>query len=128
MISLITTAKAQKKLSENSRLQRLNLQLTQRGLADRSGVPLPTLRKFEQKGLISLEGFLKLQMVLVVLKMSSNQFSQILPHSLQSMKCLKPIKNQHAKEEIANEKFSKRSKGWSKFWRQSHASWAFGDK
>jgi transcriptional regulator with XRE-family HTH domain len=64
MISLITTAKAQKKLSENSRLQRLNLQLTQRGLADRSGVPLPTLRKFEQKGLISLEGFLKLQMVL----------------------------------------------------------------
>ena len=64
MISLITTAKAQKKLSENTRLQRLNLQLTQQGLADRSGVPLPTLRKFEQKGLISLEGFLKLQMVL----------------------------------------------------------------
>ena len=64
MISLITTAKAQKKLSENTRLQRLNLQLTQRGLADRSGVPLPTLRKFEQRGLISLEGFLKLQMVL----------------------------------------------------------------
>ena len=64
MISLITTAKAQKKLSENSRLQRLNLQLTQQGLADRSGVPLPTLRKFEQKGLISLEGFLKLQMAL----------------------------------------------------------------
>ena len=64
MISLIATAKAQKKLSENTRLQRLNLQLTQRGLADRSGVPLPTLRKFEQKGLISLEGFLKLQMAL----------------------------------------------------------------
>ena len=64
MISLITTAKAQKKLSENTRLQRLNLQLTQRGLADRSGVPLPTLRKFKQKGLISLEGFLKLQMAL----------------------------------------------------------------
>ena len=64
MISLITTSKAQKRLSENTRLQRLNLHLTQRGLADRSGVPLPTLRKFEQKGLISLEGFLKLQMVL----------------------------------------------------------------
>lgn len=64
MLSLITTSKAQKKLSENTRLQRLKLQLTQQGLAERSGVPLPTLRKFEQKGLISLEGFLKLQMVL----------------------------------------------------------------
>lgn len=64
MLSLITISKAQKKLSENTRLQRLKLQLTQQGLAERSGVPLPTLRMFEQKGLISLEGFLKLQMVL----------------------------------------------------------------
>ena len=38
--------------------------LTQEGLANRSGVSLPTLRKFEQKGLISLESFLKLMMVL----------------------------------------------------------------
>jgi transcriptional regulator with XRE-family HTH domain len=64
MLSLVTISKAQKKLSENTRLQRLALQLTQQGLAERSGVPLPTLRKFEQKRLISLEGFLKLQMVL----------------------------------------------------------------
>jgi len=40
------------------------MNLTQEGLAERSGVPLPTLRKFEQKGAISLESFLKLQMVL----------------------------------------------------------------
>ncbi len=64
MLSLITISKAQKKLAENTRLQRLALQLTQQGLAERSGVPLPTLRMFEQKGFISLEGFLKLQMVL----------------------------------------------------------------
>jgi transcriptional regulator with XRE-family HTH domain len=38
--------------------------LTQQGLAERSGVTLPTLLKFEQKGLISLEAFLKLQMAL----------------------------------------------------------------
>ncbi len=38
--------------------------LTQEGLAERSGVPLPTLRKFEQRGAISLESFLKLLMVL----------------------------------------------------------------
>lgn len=64
MLSLITVAKAQEKIAENVRLQRLAIGLTQQGLAERSGVALPTLRKFEQKGLISLESFLKLQMVL----------------------------------------------------------------
>jgi transcriptional regulator with XRE-family HTH domain len=64
MVLLITPAKAQKKLSENVRARRLQLDLTQEGLSRRSGVPLPTLRKFEQKGSISLESFLKIQMVL----------------------------------------------------------------
>lgn len=64
MLSLTTVAKAQEKIAENTRLQRLAIGLTQQGLAERSGVALPTLRKFEQKGLISLESFLKLQMVL----------------------------------------------------------------
>ncbi len=64
MLSFITVVKAQSKLAEQSRLHRLQLGLTQEGLAERSGVPLPTLRKFEQKGLISLESFLKIQMVL----------------------------------------------------------------
>lgn len=64
MISLITPSKAQKKLAENVRLRRLDANLTQEGLAKRSGVPLPTLRKFEQKGVISLESFLKLYAVL----------------------------------------------------------------
>ena len=64
MLLLTTVAKAQEKIAENARLQRLAMGLTQQGLAERSGVALPTLRKFEQKGLISLEAFLKLQMVL----------------------------------------------------------------
>jgi transcriptional regulator with XRE-family HTH domain len=64
MVSLITPAKAQKKLAEHVRARRLQMELTQEGLAERSGVPLPTLRKFEQKGSISLESFLKIQMVL----------------------------------------------------------------
>ena len=64
MVSLITAAKAQKKLAENVRAHRLQMELTQQGLAERSGVPLPTLRKFEQKSTISLESYLKLQMVL----------------------------------------------------------------
>ncbi len=64
MVSLITPAKAQKKLAEYARSRRLQMELTQEGLATRSGVALPTLRKFEQKGVISLESFLKIQMVL----------------------------------------------------------------
>lgn len=64
MASLITTSKAQKQLAEQSRLRRLQMELTQEGLSNRAGVPLPTLRKFEREGVISLESFLKLQMVL----------------------------------------------------------------
>lgn len=63
MISLISIPKAQQKIAENIRDRRLSMELTQEGLADRSGVSLSTLRKFEQKGLISLEGLLKLLMV-----------------------------------------------------------------
>ncbi len=63
MILLITVSKAQKKLAENIRERRLRLGLTQEGLAERSGVALPTLRKFEQKGMISLESFLKLLLI-----------------------------------------------------------------
>lgn len=40
------------------------MELTQEGLAERSGVALPTLRKFERTGALSLESFLKLHMVL----------------------------------------------------------------
>lgn len=64
MVLLTSPLKTQKKLAENTRLRRLQMELTQEGLADRSGVSLSTLRKFEQKGVISLESFLKLQMVL----------------------------------------------------------------
>lgn len=58
--------------------------LTQEGLSERSGVPLATLRKFEQKGSISLESFLKLLMVIggleeiiTVLKPSKPNFTSI---------------------------------------------------
>lgn len=63
MISLITPSKTQKKLADNLRRRRLQTGLTQEGLSERSGVALPTLRKFEQKGVISLESFLKLLLV-----------------------------------------------------------------
>ena len=56
----ISLSKAQKTLAQNVRERRLQMDLTQEGLAERSGVPLSTLRKFEQTGMISLESFLKI--------------------------------------------------------------------
>lgn len=64
MTLLVTITKAQEILVSQLRAKRLAIGLTQSGLAARAGVALPTLRKFEQKGLISLESFLKLLMVL----------------------------------------------------------------
>ncbi|KGO78806.1 XRE family transcriptional regulator [Flavobacterium beibuense F44-8] len=84
MVSLITSSKAQKKIAENMRDLRLEKGFTQEGLSKRSGVSLSSLRKFEQKGAISLESFFKLAMVLGNLerfieatKPSGNNFSSI---------------------------------------------------
>jgi transcriptional regulator with XRE-family HTH domain len=84
MVSLITASKAQKKLVEYTRSRRLNMDLTQAGLAGRAGVPLSTLRKFEQQGTISLEAFLKLYVILggledilKVFELEAHQFSSI---------------------------------------------------
>jgi transcriptional regulator with XRE-family HTH domain len=67
MMSLITVPKAQKKLVEHVRAKRLVTGLTQAGLAKRAGVSLASLRKFEQKGVISLQSYLKLLMALGIL-------------------------------------------------------------
>lgn len=60
MMLFISLSKTQRKIVENIRDRRLQMELTQKGLSERSGVPLSTLRKFEQKGVISLESFLKI--------------------------------------------------------------------
>ena len=64
MLSLITVSKAQTMIAKHIRTRRLMMALTQKGLSMRSGVSLPTLRKFEKTGIISLESFLKLLIVL----------------------------------------------------------------
>ncbi len=64
MMLLMSAFEAQQKIRMHVRQQRLQCRLTQRALANRSGVPLATVRKFEQTGHISLASFLKMQMVL----------------------------------------------------------------
>jgi len=84
MIALISPSIAQKKIAQNLKERRLQMNLTQEGLSVRSGVPLATLRKFEQQGVISFESLLKLMMVLGMLeamvaatKVSQTSFSSI---------------------------------------------------
>ena len=76
----ISSSKARKKLVENVRERRLQMELTQEGLAERSGVPLSTLRKFEQKGNISLESFLKLLSVIGGLEEVINALKPNIPN------------------------------------------------
>lgn len=63
-MSLITVMEVQKRLAERTRERRLSLGWTQNELSNRSGVNLATYRKFEQKGFVSLESFLKILMAL----------------------------------------------------------------
>ena len=76
----VSLAKAQKKLVQNIRERRLLMELTQEGLSERSGVPLSTLRKFEQKGLISLDSFLKILSVVGGLEEMMNVLKPIKPN------------------------------------------------
>jgi transcriptional regulator with XRE-family HTH domain len=59
-MTIISPGEVQIKLAAFIRQRRLSREMTQQEMAQRSGVPLSTLRKFEQKGQVSLESFLKL--------------------------------------------------------------------
>ena len=47
-------------LAENCRKRRLDRGMSRRSLAEATGIPEPTLERFETKGKVSLETFLKL--------------------------------------------------------------------
>lgn len=53
-----------KKISENLKKTRVRQKITQKELAERSGVPLSNLKRFEQKAEIALNSLLKLAIVL----------------------------------------------------------------
>lgn len=53
-----------KGLAARIRARRLELNLTQEGLAKRAGLKLPTYRKFERQGVISLDGLLHIAFAL----------------------------------------------------------------
>lgn len=63
-ISLRTVKEAQAGVARRFKARRLAMNLTQRELAERSGVTLGSLKRFERKGLIALDSLLNLALVL----------------------------------------------------------------
>ena len=59
-----TPKDVQRELASRFKARRLSMNLTQEGLATRSGVTRSSLKRFEHTGLISLDALLKLSMVL----------------------------------------------------------------
>jgi len=87
--NLRSPADVQSELRQRFRSRRLKLNLTQEGLAKRSGVTLPSLRRFERTGHIALDSLLALALVLDCLadfdKVAAEDEQSIIGRSLDSV-------------------------------------------
>ncbi len=63
-IMLKTPAEISMEIARRSKTARLNANLSQSGLAERSGVSLGSLKRFESTGQIALESLLKIALTL----------------------------------------------------------------
>ena len=80
--ALQTPSDTQRELAARAKARRLALNITQAELAERSGMSLGSLRRFETTGEISLRAFLELALVLGELKEFSSLFRPLQTHSL----------------------------------------------
>lgn len=85
-------------IAKVAREKRLSLNLSQHSLADRSGVSLGVLKRFEHTGKISLESLLKLALVLGNLL----EFMELYKP--------KPLDQISSLDEILNQKYRKRGR------------------
>ncbi|MCB4235425.1 helix-turn-helix domain-containing protein [Kaistella anthropi] len=97
------------------RERRLQMDLTQEGLAERSGVPLSTLRKFEQTGMISLESFLKILSIVGGLEEMIEGLKPNTPAFKSIDEVIKIDKKTVKKEEVRNENINQRVKSRIEF-------------
>jgi transcriptional regulator with XRE-family HTH domain len=75
-------------IAKRAKDKRLSLNLSQQTLANRSGVSLGSLKKFEQSGKISLESLLKIALILDALADFSQPFKNTIiekPRSLEEL-------------------------------------------
>lgn len=63
-VNMMTPSEMQKRVASRARDLRLELNLSQQTLSEKSGVSYGSLKKFEQTGQISLESLLKLSVIL----------------------------------------------------------------
>jgi len=84
-------------LREKYKQKRLLLNLTQRGLAIRSGVSLGSVKRFESSGKISLESLLKVSLVLECLD-DFNNIANIKIQKIDSIEQLLNSKEPHIKK------------------------------
>lgn len=91
---LTTPQEAASNLAARAKARRLAMNLTQEGLARRSGVTLPSLKRFERTGQISLESLLKLALVLDCLQEFERLFSAApaQPASLDELLAAQPVR------------------------------------
>lgn len=64
MVSILSAGDVQDSLTKRLRSARLAANLTQQGLAERAGVSLGSLKRFEREGEISLKSLVKLAFAL----------------------------------------------------------------
>ena len=77
-----------KEVAKRAQKKRLRLNLSQQTLSEKSGVSYGTLKKFEQKGQISLESLLKIALALGEMDSFEHLFAQTddkLPTSLDEL-------------------------------------------
>lgn len=75
-LNLKTPYDVSMELAERAKEKRKYMKLTQMQLAEKSGVSLSSLKRFERKGEISLSSLLKIAMVLDSLKDFENVFEK----------------------------------------------------
>jgi len=59
-VSFVLPEELAKQIGEKAKAQRLSMNLTRKTLAQRSGVPEPTLRRFESTGLVGFVALLQI--------------------------------------------------------------------
>lgn len=84
-VSLHTPAEIQHRLAERLRARRLRLGWMQATLAERSGVSLATVRRFERDGQITLANFLRLVHALGLLDDLADRFETPAVRSLDEL-------------------------------------------
>lgn len=76
MISIKSPFDMANEIAQKAQERRLKLNLSQKTLSEKSGVSYGTLKKFEQKGQISLESLLKIALALGEMHRFENLFNK----------------------------------------------------